>query len=373
MAVDRTTGEVIPDETHGKGEFDRYRAGKILTLLPKVAEELGVVEKEGKNPGLKYPYREIKTIVIRLAPILRKHGVTMVPRVEQFQRESFASASGTHMMNVTVVVSYRFYADDGSFVECSAIGEASDSGDKGAAKAMTAAWKAALIQALNIPEGEDTEAQGEATRATPASRGAAPPAGTKPAAAAARGAPAAGVPNWWVLQKENPEAQTTAVDDAGDRVPVNAVLKFPPNVLPLAGSKDKPWEVFGRGPAAWTGKSWKDLLLISVAARRAATACGGALIPEECPFETILTTNGRGAYKGKANWNGEQAAFLAAMADILAARLAGASAEKAPTPAQAPAAPPQEAAEAAGAGHMEGIKHEENCPGDDLCLCDIPF
>ena len=58
------------------------------------------------------------------------------------------------MGHVTVVVAYTFTAPDGSSIVTSAAGEAMDSGDKATPKAMSVAYRTALLQALCLPTDE---------------------------------------------------------------------------------------------------------------------------------------------------------------------------------------------------------------------------
>ena len=58
-----------------------------------------------------------------------------------------------------LTVEFTFWAEDGSSVSCTMIGEAMDSGDKASNKAMSTALKYALMQMFMIPTEEhiDTE------------------------------------------------------------------------------------------------------------------------------------------------------------------------------------------------------------------------
>lgn len=58
---------------------------------------------------------------------------------------------------VSIKCTYTFHAADGSSVATEAIGEGMDSGDKATNKAMTAAYKYALIQVFAMMGHEDSE------------------------------------------------------------------------------------------------------------------------------------------------------------------------------------------------------------------------
>jgi hypothetical protein len=85
---------------------------------------------------------------------MAKEGVFVVPQVLETTREERTNAKGTVMAYVTIKVLYTFYADDGSSVTCTTMGEAMDSGDKALPKAQSIAMKYALFQAFCIPTEE---------------------------------------------------------------------------------------------------------------------------------------------------------------------------------------------------------------------------
>lgn len=134
--------------------------GKIYGALAAVMAEVGHVGKERKNLQQNYQFRGIDDVMAACQPVLAKHGVVVVPRVMEREREERQSKSGGAMFHVRFVVEHLFYANDGSNVACVTVGEAMDSGDKASNKAMSAALKYALVETLMIPTYEadrDTE------------------------------------------------------------------------------------------------------------------------------------------------------------------------------------------------------------------------
>jgi hypothetical protein len=87
---------------------------------------------------------------------LAKHGVFFAPHVESHEIIQKTSASGNSMMHHIVKLRTTFYCEDGSFVDALTIGEAADSGDKGAGKAQSYALKVAVWQTFCVPT-EDIE------------------------------------------------------------------------------------------------------------------------------------------------------------------------------------------------------------------------
>ena len=58
------------------------------------------------------------------------------------------------MSHVIVTVDYVFYGPAGDQITARVLGEAFDSGDKAGAKAMSVAFRTALLQALSLPTDE---------------------------------------------------------------------------------------------------------------------------------------------------------------------------------------------------------------------------
>lgn len=116
---------------------------------------MGIGKNQRNNtPGQSYQFRGIDAIINAVGPALRAHGVVVSPRVVSCkQEEVIVGAKRTAMRLTTVEMEYTWRAGGDSFVT-STIGEAFDSGDKGAAKAQSVAYRVALIQTLCIPTDE---------------------------------------------------------------------------------------------------------------------------------------------------------------------------------------------------------------------------
>lgn len=130
--------------------------------LAKVMAEVGAVGKSKRNAQQGYQFRGIDDVVAHVQEVMAKHGVIVVPRVIEREREMVATKSGGSMASVRLLVQHTFFAADGSSVVADTLGEAMDSGDKASNKAMSAALKYALTETLLIPTYEldrDTEEQ----------------------------------------------------------------------------------------------------------------------------------------------------------------------------------------------------------------------
>lgn len=131
----------------------------IYSLIPAAMAEIGAIEKSRDNQLQHYKFRGIDDIYKSVQPIFSRLGIFVIPEVIEEKREERTTKQGSHLIYTVLRVCFKFYAKDGSFVEAITVGEAMDSGDKSANKAMSAAMKYALIQTFVIPtEGDnDTE------------------------------------------------------------------------------------------------------------------------------------------------------------------------------------------------------------------------
>jgi len=132
----------------------------IFRAMPAIMKEVGHIEKSRQNPQQGYKFRGIDEVYEAVQLVLAKHGVCVIPFVQQQSREERATKSGGGVLTYTILtVDHTFYAEDGSSVVARTVGEAMDSGDKSSNKAMSAAMKYALLESLCIPtrEAKDTE------------------------------------------------------------------------------------------------------------------------------------------------------------------------------------------------------------------------
>ena len=127
---------------------------RIYTAINAVAAEFARsgVPKSHTNVEGQYQYRGIDDIYNRLSPLLAAHRVCVLPRVLERVANDRAGVDGTLLVSVTIRVAFDLVsAEDASVHVVEAFGEALDSSDKATSKAMTAAYKYAVIQAFCIP------------------------------------------------------------------------------------------------------------------------------------------------------------------------------------------------------------------------------
>ena len=142
----------------------------IAASLTNVMEDVGAVAKAERNTSQNFNFRGIDAVVNAVSPMLRKHGVIVYPNVLSYTRDQVTTTKGSAMNYITVHVSYTFMGPAGDSITCSTLGAAFDSGDKGEPKAMSVAFRVALLQALCLPTDEpdvDSESHEMARRVEP--------------------------------------------------------------------------------------------------------------------------------------------------------------------------------------------------------------
>jgi hypothetical protein len=126
--------------------------------------EIKAVEKGEKfsAPGMgQYNFRGIDAVMNAAGPAFRKFGVLSMPLVERIEYRDVKTANQKPAREVTMRVRYRFYGPRGDYLDAVVCGESMDSGDKGTAKAMSVAYRTALLQVLCLPTHDtDPDAQG---------------------------------------------------------------------------------------------------------------------------------------------------------------------------------------------------------------------
>ena len=126
----------------------------IYTALSQVMAAVQSVRKADRNTEQNYVFRGIDAVVNAVGPELRNHGVLVIPELLDVGYRDVLTSRGKPSRECTVRVRYRFYGPAGDHLDCVVPGESMDFGDKGAAKAMSVAFRIALLQALAIPTDE---------------------------------------------------------------------------------------------------------------------------------------------------------------------------------------------------------------------------
>jgi hypothetical protein len=126
----------------------------IYTALAAVMSDCDHVAKRDRNEHQRFLFRGIDAVVNAVGPVLRKHGVIVTPHLQDVVYDTVQTSQGKPATACRVQVAYIFYAPDGSSIETVVAAEAWDMGDKAAPKAMSVAFRTALLQALALPTDE---------------------------------------------------------------------------------------------------------------------------------------------------------------------------------------------------------------------------
>ena len=128
--------------------------GQIHEALASVMASCTHVAKRDRNVHQRFMFRGIDAVVNAVGPILREHHVTVRPVVQHVSYDVVTTTTGKPATACRVIVDYVFGAPDGSEITATVAAEAWDSGDKAAPKAMSVAFRTALLQTLALPTDE---------------------------------------------------------------------------------------------------------------------------------------------------------------------------------------------------------------------------
>jgi hypothetical protein len=121
------------------------------------------ISKDKTNSQQGFKYRGVDDVMNELSALLPKHGLLILPRVTKYQCVERVSGSGKPLFYTVLDIEYDFISsEDGSkHIVGPMIGEAMDSGDKSANKAMAIAYKYVCFQAFCIPTEATADTDGE--------------------------------------------------------------------------------------------------------------------------------------------------------------------------------------------------------------------
>jgi hypothetical protein len=123
----------------------------ILAVMSDLAK-IGI-GKDKTNQQQNFKYRGVDDVMNALAPLLAKHHLLILPRVMKRELAERVSNNGKPLFYTTLEIEYDFISaeDFSKHVVGPLVGEAMDSGDKSANKAMAIAYKYACFQGFCIP------------------------------------------------------------------------------------------------------------------------------------------------------------------------------------------------------------------------------
>ena len=132
----------------------------LATKLSKIGNEIGKIDKSGKNTQQNYNYIEYGVVAGRIRELFDKYGVIIVPSVEDVETDEISNKYGSKGYHY--VISMRFTLLNGDdrddYIEATWRGESADYGDKGINKAETSGTKYFLMRLFNVSEKGEEEA-----------------------------------------------------------------------------------------------------------------------------------------------------------------------------------------------------------------------
>lgn len=139
----------------------------IYQALAAAKAATAAVGKNSRNQQQGFSFRGVDAVVNAAAGPLNEHGVIVVPALEKAEYTTVeVGQRRTPMAHVRIEVLYRFFGPDGSFIEALVPAESMDSGDKAVPKAMSVAYRIALLQVLNLPT-DDTDPDSQTYERSP--------------------------------------------------------------------------------------------------------------------------------------------------------------------------------------------------------------
>lgn len=133
----------------------------IYQAIHGVMDEVGAIGKNRKNQQQGFMYRGVDEVMNALQPAFVKHNIFVVPEVLEQTREERTTKNGGQLLYSILKVKFTFYADDGTSVSATVVGEGMDSADKASNKAMSVAFKYACFQVFCIPTEEMVDPDSE--------------------------------------------------------------------------------------------------------------------------------------------------------------------------------------------------------------------
>lgn len=133
---------------------------QILTAMNAVQLALSKegITKDRQNQQQGFRFRGIDDVMNAVSPLFAKHGIVLLPAYSDRTVSEHQSKAGSTLFYTSLKGIFTFKSkEDGSSVEVTTYGEAMDSGDKSTNKAMAAAMKYALLQALLVPTEADND------------------------------------------------------------------------------------------------------------------------------------------------------------------------------------------------------------------------
>lgn len=139
----------------------------IYKKIPVIMWKIGVIWKDRTNKIQNYQFRWIDDMYNALNQHLTDEKVFFTSEILSTEREERESKNGGTLIYSVITMKFTAYAEDWSNVSSTTVGEAMDSGDKSMNKAMSTAYKYALMQIFCIPTEDDKDTENSSPEPKP--------------------------------------------------------------------------------------------------------------------------------------------------------------------------------------------------------------
>ncbi|WP_426716497.1 ERF family protein [Corynebacterium auriscanis] len=125
----------------------------VHEAMTRVMRDVTSLGKNQDNKHQGFKFRGIDDVMQVFGPAMRKHGLRCVP-INMVTKLGDKQLKNSVAKTVDVVVDYRWYGPDGSYIDSQMGAESFDSGDKATAKAMSVALRTLFLQVFCLPTDE---------------------------------------------------------------------------------------------------------------------------------------------------------------------------------------------------------------------------
>ncbi len=142
-------------ETNGKSN--------IYQRINAIMQEIGYIQKDKKNSFMKFNYVSHDAVVSAMRPYWTKHGITVVFDVADHSVRDIQDEKGNNkglMTSVVAEVTFINVDNPEDKIVVHTIGQGIDKNDLGPGKAMSYAYKYALLKTFALETGDDPENDG---------------------------------------------------------------------------------------------------------------------------------------------------------------------------------------------------------------------
>lgn len=119
-----------------------------------MADVQSIAKKDQRaDSGGRYDFRGVDRVVNAVGPALRRHGVLMLPtKIVSAEHRESRTANGKTMQECILIVQWTVIGPNGDQLPpFESVGQATDTQDKGSAKASSVAQRVAMLTALHVP------------------------------------------------------------------------------------------------------------------------------------------------------------------------------------------------------------------------------